>query len=180
MNFLQQFNLKNLKYDFLNKFLYKKSNELPQLKKIILNIGCKKLELKQLATSLLVLELITKQKGTMTTTKYSNILLKIRKGNTTGCKVILRKTKMFDFLSKLLIEIFPKQKNFVGFNITKKLKTKTFSCKLKNILSFNELEKHYYLFNNLSSLDITFVTNATKKEELIFVLKSLKFPLIKK
>jgi large subunit ribosomal protein L5 len=177
MNFLQHFDLKNLKYNFLNKFTYKKSNELPKLKKIILNIGCKNLDLKELATSLLVLELITSQKGKITTTKYSNILLKIRKGNPTGCKVILRKTNMFNFLAKILIEVFHKQKKFAGFNITKNLKKKTFSYKLKNVLTFNELENHYYLFNNLSPLDITFVTNVNKKQELIFILKSLKFPL---
>jgi large subunit ribosomal protein L5 len=177
MNFLQHFDLKNLKYNFLNKFTYKKSNELPKLKKIILNIGCKNLDLKELATSLLVLELITSQKGKITTTKYSNILLKIRKGNPTGCKVILRKTNMFNFLAKILIEVFHKQKKFAGFNITKNLKKKTFSYKLKNVLTFNELENHYYLFNNLSPLDITFVTNVSKKQELIFILKSLKFPL---
>ena len=179
MNFIHHLNLKNLKYSFLNKFLYKKSNEIPKLKKIILNIGCKNLELKELATNLLALELITSQKSKITTTKYSNVLLKIRKGNPTGCKVILRKTKMFNFLFKLLIETFPKQKKFTGFNITKKFKKKTFSYKLKNALNFNELENHYYLFNNLSSIDITFVTNATKKQELILILKSFKFPLNK-
>jgi large subunit ribosomal protein L5 len=53
--------------------------------------------IKGLATSLLAIELITGQKGILTTTKHSNIFLKIRKGNPAGCKVTLRKENMFSF-----------------------------------------------------------------------------------
>lgn len=177
MNFLEQFYFKTIKYDLLNKFLYKNSKKIPKIKKIILNFGCKNNELKNLATSLLSLELLTKQKGVLTTTKYSNIILKIRKGNPVGCKLILRKDKMFEFLSKTLFEIFPKQKNFKGFNISKKTKKNIFSCELTNTFSFSELEDHYYLFNNLPKLNITIVINSKTKEELLFILKSIKFPI---
>jgi ribosomal protein L5 len=51
---------------------------------------------KGLATSLLAIELITGQKGILTTTKHSNIFLKIRK-EIPGCKVTLRKENMFSF-----------------------------------------------------------------------------------
>ena len=176
MSFLKNFYIKTLKYEFFNKFIYKQSKDLPELKKIILNIGCKNSELKNLSSSLLALELITSQEGSVTKTKYPNVLLKIRKGNPTGCKVTLRKTKMFNFLTKFLIEIISKQKNFNGFNISKKLNKSTFSYKVQNILNFNELENQYYLFNNLSSLDVTIVTNAKNKKELLFILKSLKLP----
>jgi ribosomal protein L5 len=62
MNFLEHFYLKTLKYDLSNRFLYKNTKELPKLKKIILNFGCKTSDLKQLSASLLALELITNQK----------------------------------------------------------------------------------------------------------------------
>ena len=178
MNFLEHLYFKTLKYDLLNKFLYKNTKKIPKIQKIILNFGCKNNELKNLATSLLALELVTKQKGALTTTKYSNLLLKIRKGNPVGCKLILRKEKIFKFLSKTLFEIFPKQKNFKGFNISKKTKKNIFSYELTNTFSFSELEDHYYLFNNLPKLNITIVIDSSKtKEELLFILKSIKFPI---
>nr|UDP55445.1 ribosomal protein L5 [Schizostauron trachyderma] len=174
MNFLKIFYSKTLKYEFFTKFTYKQSKDLPELKKIILNVGCRNSELKNLSSSLLALELITSQKGVVTKTKYPNVLLKIRKGNPTGCKVTLRKMRMFNFLTKILIEIISKQKNFNGFNISKN--KSTFSYKIQNILNFKELENQYYLFNSMSSLDVTIVTNAKNKKELLLILKSLKFP----
>ena len=146
MNFIKHFYSKTLKYELLNKFLYKDIKKIPQIKKIILNFGCKNLELKHLAASLLALELITTQKGTLTITKHSNILLKIRKGNPTGCKVTLRKNNMFNFFSKSLIEIFPKQKDFTGFNISKKIKNNVFSYTLDNTFNFNQLKNQYRYF----------------------------------
>jgi large subunit ribosomal protein L5 len=179
MHFLEHFYMKTLKYDLANKFLYKSTKKMPKLKKIILNFGCKTSDIKHLASSLLALELITNQKGTMTTTKHSNILLKIRKGNPTGCKITLRKNKMLDYFSKILIEIFPKLKNFEGFKFNRKIKKNYFSYELHDTFNFTELEEHYYLFNNLSKLDITLVTSTETKKELLFILKSLQFPLKK-
>lgn len=176
MNFLEHFYLKTLKSDLNNKFLYKNTKELPKLKKIILNFGCKPNNLKQLSASLLALELITHQKSKITKTKYSNIFLKIRKGNPTGCKVTLRKNKLFNFLAKILIEIFPKEKNFNGFTLSKKIKKNVFSYNIHNTFSFGQLENHYYLFNNLPKLNITIIANTKTKKELLFIFSSLKLP----
>lgn len=179
MHFLEHFYLKTLKYDLINKFLYKSTKRLPRLKKIILNFGCKTNEIKHLASSLLALELITNQKSNMTTTKRSNILLKIRKGNPTGCKITLRKTKMFNCFYKLLVEILPKLKKFEGFKVNRKIKKNAFSYELHDTFNFQELEEHYYLFNNLPKLYITIVTNTETKKELFFILNSFKLPVNK-
>jgi large subunit ribosomal protein L5 len=178
MHFLTQFYNKNLKYELINKFIYTKSNSIPKLKKIILNFGCKTADLKQLASSLLAIELITNKKGIMTRTKKANILFKIRKGNPTGCKIILSKFNAYNFLSKLIIEIFPKLKNFSGLNSDKKIKKNAVSYDLRETFTFKELENHYYLFNNLSKLNVTIVTNTKNKKEMIFLLKSLQLPII--
>lgn len=177
MHFLEKFYFRTLKYDLINKFRYNNTKNLPKLKKIILNFGSKTADAKQLASSLLAFELIANQKGILTTTKKPNILLKIRKGNPTGCKLTLHKHNLFNFFGKTIIEIFPKLKNFNGFNINQKLKQNTFFYKLHNTFSFSELENHYYLFSNLPKLDIIVITTAKNKEELIFLLRSLQFPL---
>lgn len=177
MHFLNYFQSKTLKHDLLNKFYYKNINDLPKLEKVILNFGCKTNDMKQLSTAALALELITNQKGTLTRSKKSNILLKIRKGNPVGCKVTLQKQLMLKFLEKTLLEIFPKIKNFKGLTISKRIKKNSLSYELHNTLSFNELEKHYYIFNSLPKLTITVVAKTNTKEELLFLLKAFQFPL---
>nr|YP_010133814.1 ribosomal protein L5 [Fistulifera saprophila]QWM93304.1 ribosomal protein L5 [Fistulifera saprophila] len=180
MNFIEKFYSKTLKYDLINKFLYKNTKTIPQIEKIILNFGCKTSDLKALSTSALALELITNQKGTLTLTKHNNVLLKIRKGHPVGCKVTLRKKKSFAFLTKMLIDIFPKLKNFEGLKTSKKMKENIFSYELADTFSFQELEENYYLFNNLRNLHVTIVTTSKKKEELQFIFNSLKIPFEKK
>jgi large subunit ribosomal protein L5 len=179
MHFIEKLNFKTLKYDLANKFVYNKTKEIPKLKKIILNFGCKTTNIKNLAASMLALELVSLQKGILTQTKASSILLKVRKGNPVGCKVTLKKTRMFKFLTRLLVEIFPKTKNFDGLRFSPGAKQSTFSYQLHDTLNFNELEKNYSLFNSLSQLKITFVTDSKLKKELTFILTSLQLPFTK-
>jgi large subunit ribosomal protein L5 len=179
MHFLEHFCGKTLKYDLANKFFYNNTKQLPKLEKIILNFGCKTTGMKNLATSLLAIELITGQRGVLTATKHSNILLKIRKGNPAGCKVTLKRESMFLFLAKILIEILPKVSYFSGIALTKKIKKNVFSYELHETFSFHELEEHYYLFNNLPKIDIKIIANYKIKEELLFILKSLQLPFKK-
>lgn len=176
MHFLEKFYSKTLKYELINKFKYNNTKNLPKLEKIILNFGCKTAEMRQLASCLLAVELITNQKGTFTKTKHANILFKIRKGNPTGCKITLQKFNLFNFLYRILSEVFPKLKNFKGFTVTKKMKKRTFSYELHETFSFSELENHYYLFNNLPKLSVTVITSSKTKLELIYLLKSFQFP----
>ena len=135
--------------------------------------------MKHLAASLLALELITNQKGTLTTAKRPNIRLKIRKGNPTGCKVSLRKNYLFNFFFKTLVEIFPRIKNFKGMTVSRKVNENTFSYEIHDTFSFTELEEHYYLFNNLPKLHITIITSCDNKKEFLFLLKSFQFPFHK-
>lgn len=176
-HFFNYFYTKTLKFDLINKFYYKDLKKLPKLKKIVLNFSCKTTELKSLATNLLALELITNQKGILTVSKRPNLLLKIRKGNPTGCKVTLKKTAMLTFYSKSFTEIFPKIKNFDGIAVNQKVEKNTFSFLVKETLNFSELTEHYYLFNNLSNLNLSFITTVETKEEMLFLLKSLQVPL---
>jgi large subunit ribosomal protein L5 len=178
MNLLENYFKKVIKYDLINKFFYDNLNDIPELKKIILNFGCKSFEIKNIAAAILSLELITTQRASITKSKRANILLKIRKGYPVGCIVILTNTKMYQFLFKLLTEIFPNLKDFKGINVSQKLGQKSFSFTLVNLINFKELEKQFYLFTNLPQLNIVFVTNTKTRKELIYLLKSFKLPLV--
>jgi large subunit ribosomal protein L5 len=174
MHFLEYYYFNTIKYDLINRFNYKNIKNVPKLNKIILNFGCKTFELKKLSTSLLSLQLITTKKGTLTVSKQPNIVLKIRKGNPVGCKVVLVKTVMYKFLSKLLIEVLPRLKNKI---LLKKVFYKnTLTYNFENIFIFKELEKNYLFFSILKNLQVTFVTNTLSNQELFFLLSSFKFP----
>lgn len=177
MHFLEYFYKRILKYELINKFSYKNSKNLPIIKKIVLNFSSKNPNIKILVSNLLAFNLITNQKGILTTTKKSNIALKIKKGNPIGCKITLRNKKIFYFLSNIIITIFPKIKNFNGLNVNKKLKTNYFSYQMQEILNFSILEKNYYLFNNLNSLKVTIIIKTCLKKEIMFIFKSLQFSI---
>lgn len=179
MHFFEKFYFKTIALDLVNKFFYKSTKKLPKLKKIILNFGSKTMDLKQIFSSLLALELIANQKGILTTTKKSNILLKIRKGNPVGCKLTLQKLNLFNFFGNNIIEIFPKLKNFNEFSFSRKIAKNAFSYELRDTFIFYQLESHYYSFNKLPKLSITVIISAKKKKEFLFVLKAFQFPLKK-
>jgi large subunit ribosomal protein L5 len=176
MQFLEYFYLKTFKFDLYNKFSYNKTIDFPRLKKIILNFGCKTPDLKSLSSTLLALELLTHQKGHFTTTKSSNIVLKLRKGYPVGCKVTLRKKQMFWVAEKILATILPKAKSVAGIDFNKKSKKSSLFYVIQDTLNLNEFEANYYLFNNLPNLSITLVTKTNSKEEFIFLINSFQFP----
>lgn len=178
MNLLENYYKQVIKYDLINKFFYNQLKDVPELKKIVLNFGCIGFETKSIAASLLSLELITTKQGTITKSKRANILLKIRKGYPVGCIVVLTKDKMYQFFFKLLTEVFPNLKNFKGIYKSKKLKNKSFSLTLLDLINFKELEKQFYLFTNLPPLNIILVTNTRTQRELIYLLNSFKMPFV--
>lgn len=176
MKFLENYQIKTLKYELINKFIYNNTKKIPKLKKVVLNFNCQTTDIKNLATSLLTLEILTSQKGKLDYSKKANISLKIRKGNPVGCSITLKKKSMFQFLNKIQIEALPKLKNFEGFEIKKKSNYNTFVYSLDDIFIFKGLDKNYYLFNNLTALNITFVTNSKTNKELFYILESLQLP----
>lgn len=181
MSFLKTFYKKTIKYDLLNKFIYKKTINIPKLKKIDLNFAAKTSKLIDLASNLLALEIIASKKSNLTKTKKANPVLKLRKGNPVGCKVTIKKNLMFNFLEYNIINIMPQLKysnNLKSLNI--KINKNTLSYNIKNLFIFNELEKNYYLFNDLKKLDVVVLINSKKLKEISFITNSIKMTLSNK
>lgn len=176
MHFLTFFDNQIIKHDLVNKYRYKNFTKLPKLKKITFNLSCINLNIQQFAVNLLALEIITSKKSCLTTSKSSNVLLKVQKGQPTGCKVTIKKKHIYKFLEQLILNILPKFTNFSGFKI--ETTSSTFSFKLFNKeIMLPELEKHYPLFDNLPVLDIQITTNAKNYKELLFLAKAIKMPV---
>jgi large subunit ribosomal protein L5 len=170
MHFFKNFYLTNVKYQLLNKFIYQKLIELPKFQKIILNFGSKKIDTKTLFSGLLAFELIVNQKGHIIKAANAVITFQVRKGNPVGCKLILKKDKLFKLFTYLLLNILPKIKQ-KKLNLNKN----AFSYKIKETLTFLKLETHYYFFNCLSNLNLTVLVNTKKKKQILFFYKLLYF-----
>lgn len=176
MNFFKTYQKKILKQDLINKFPFKNSKNLPELKKITLNFGCKSFTVQKFAVTTLALELITFKKGTITTARNPNLLLKIQKGQPAGCKVELRTKEIYIFLTKVSLEILPKLKHFSGLKLEKQLSNFFFQIP-GNKLVLREFEDSYPMFTSLPTLDVNISTNSTSYKKNLFIVKAFKLPL---
>lgn len=176
MLFFETYIYRIVKYDFINVFFCHDLIQIPSLKKIILNFGYQKSNVKYLISSILALEFISSKKGKITKSKNINLFLKIKKGNPVGCKVVLKKSTMYFFYIKLRTLFLPKVKHFwtSQFQQDSKL-VKSISFQLKNPLIFVELENQFQLFKEIPQLDITILTTSKSRKEFFFFLKSIKF-----
>lgn len=156
------------KYDLINKFNYKNITEIPKIEKISLSFNEKKIELRNLVSSLVALELLTNQRGYLLRSKVFSVSLKIRKGDPIGSRITLRKKKLLKFLFKL--QNLNKKITNIGKN--------SLSFQVKNIMVFKEMEENYHFFRKLNSLNINITSTSLTKEEFIFLL--IFYKLIKK
>lgn len=179
MSFLENYYKRIIRQDLTNKFTFAHNKDLPKLKKITLNFGCKNFSSQKFAITILALEVIALKKGTITATRKPNVTLKIQKGQPAGCKVELKNHQIYPFLTRLNIEILPKLKNFRRF----KLEEQTFNFFFQipgNEITLKEFENHYPLFSNLPALDINILTNTKNTGKMLFLAKAMKLPLYKK
>jgi ribosomal protein L5 len=177
MNFFRTYEKRIIKQDLINKFPFRNGEKLPQLKKITLNFGCKSLPTQKFAAIMLALELIALKKGTVTTAKKPNILLKIQKGQPAGCKVELRNEEICQFITKLSLEILPKLKHFAGFKLERQFSNFFFQIP-GNKLMLKEFENQYPLFANLPALDVNISTDSKNHKKNLFLAKALKLPVL--
>lgn len=168
---------KIIKRDLIQKFGYKNLKDVPKIQRIIVNFGCKDNSLKVLSTTMLVLELITNRRGSLRKAKSSNLVLKVRKGQATGCSILLVNAEAFNFLDKLNLEVFPFLQSPKEVSIATKHKVQAISVAIKQLITFKSLEQQFYLFNNLPYLNVTIVLNTQVSSEFAYCLKSLKIPL---
>jgi large subunit ribosomal protein L5 len=172
MFFFETYFQRIIKYDTINTFNFNNLEQIPELKTIILNFGYQKSNFKRLISGLLALEFITLKKSKLTRSKHLHILLKIKQGNPVGCKIVLKKKAMQHFYLKLITSVFPKLKT--PKNSQYQQHSKAITIVIQNPLLFVELESHYEFFKNMPNLDVTLLTNSKTKNELFFLLKSIK------
>lgn len=161
----------------MKKFNYKSVMQVPKLEKIVINIGLgdTKDNPKVLDNAIADLTAITGQKPVITKAKKSIAAFKLREGANIGCKVTLRKDKMYDFAYKLFNVALPRVRDFRGLSANSFDGRGNYSMGIKEQLIFPEIE--YDKIDKIRGMDIIFVTTAKTDEEAKELLLALGMPL---
>ena len=173
MNSFKYHYVKVLKQDFLTKFNYENSLQIPSLKKTVLSFGVTPSTLRNLLPSLGALFLVSSQKPCLVACKRPNLTLKFKGGAAIGCKLDLRGKDQFLFFEKLVLCILPRLKNF-HYTVA----NNNVFFKIDNLFLFKEIEKEYDYFQDLSDLSVNLTFKAQTSQEVLVFLHALKWPLV--
>lgn len=160
----------------MEKFGYTNIMEVPKLEKIVLNMGVgeAKDNPKVLEGAVGDMQLITGQKPVLTRAKKSIANFKLRENVAIGCKVTLRKQKMYEFADKLINVALPRVRDFRGVSDKAFDGRGNYSVGIKEQLIFPEVE--YDKIDKIRGMDIIFVTTANTDEEARELLRFLGMP----
>lgn len=160
----------------IEKFGYKNIMEVPKLEKIVINMGVGEAKDNQkiLEAAVNDLSIIAGQKPILTRAKKSVANFKIRENMALGCKVTLRKAKMYEFADKLMAIALPRVRDFRGVSSKAFDGRGNYSLGVKEQLIFPEIE--YDKIDKVRGMDIIFVTSANTDEEARELLRFLGMP----
>lgn len=160
----------------MEKFGYKNIMQVPKLEKIVVNMGVgeAKDNSKVLESAVADLQLFTGQKPIVTRARKSIANFKIREDMPIGCKVTLRKQKMYEFVDKLMNVALPRVRDFRGVSAKSFDGRGNYALGVKEQLIFPEIE--YDKVDKVRGMDIIFVTTAKTDEEARELLKCLGMP----
>jgi len=158
------------------EFNYKNKQEMPKLVKIVINMGVGEVvaDSKVINNAINDLTAITGQKPLVTMAKKSIATFKLREGMKLGCKVTLRRERMYDFLERLVFVALPRIKEFRGLNSNSFDGRGNFSFGIKEQIVFPEI--NYDKIDVLRGMDITLVTTAKTNAEAKALLIGFNLP----
>ena len=158
------------------KFGYKNAMEVPRIEKITLNMGVGEAsqDKKKVQTAANEMELIAGQKPVITRAKKSIAQFKLREGMPIGCKVTLRRERMYEFLDRLITVAMPRIRDFRGLNPKSFDGRGNYAMGLKEQLIFPEIS--YDQIDKVRGLDIIVTTSAKTDDEARELLRLFGFP----
>ena len=159
-----------------DKFSYTNINQIPSLKKVIINRGINysNQNNKTFDYFLNELSIIAGQKGIITYSKKAIAGFKLRKKSPVGIIVTLRGNKMYAFLDRLINLALPRVRDFNGLDKESFDDSGNFSLGLNEQLMFPEID--YDKINSVCGMDISIVINSKNNEESLFLLSELGLP----
>jgi large subunit ribosomal protein L5 len=158
------------------QFGYKNSMQVPRLDKIVVNMGVGEAvqDSKKVKTAAEELGLITGQRPVITKAKRSIAGFKLREGMPVGCKVTLRRERMFEFLDRLITIALPRVRDFRGLSGKSFDGRGNYAMGLKEQLVFPEID--YDRIDEMRGMDIVICTTAHTDDEARALLKGFNMP----
>ena len=173
---LQEFYKTTVVPKLVEQFGYKSVMEVPRIEKITLNMGVGEAvaDKKVLDFAVGDLQKIAGQKPVVTAAKKSIAGFKIREGYPVGCKVTLRRERMFEFLDRLVTVALPRVRDFRGVNGKSFDGRGNYNMGVREQIIFPEIE--YDKIDAVRGMNITITTTAKTDEEARALLAAFKFP----
>jgi large subunit ribosomal protein L5 len=171
-----------LKYDaeiakaMTERFGYKNAMEVPKIEKITLNMGVGEAsqDKKKVTVAASEMERIAGQKPVITKAKKSIAQFKLREGMPIGCKVTLRRERMYEFLDRLVTIAMPRIRDFRGLNPKSFDGRGNYAMGLKEQIIFPEIS--YDQIEKVRGMDIIVTTTAKTDDEARELLRLFGFP----
>ena len=161
------------------KFGYKNAMEVPRIEKITLNMGVGEAsqDKKKVQIAAAEIALIAGQKPVITIAKKSIAQFKLREGMPIGCKVTLRRERMYEFLDRLVTVAMPRIRDFRGLNPKSFDGRGNYAMGLKEQIIFPEIS--YDQIEKVRGMDIIVTTSANTDDEARELLRLFGFPFPK-
>lgn len=173
---LRDYYEKVVKLELMKQFQYRNSMEVPKLEKIVVNMGVGESvgDNKKINVAAEELGLITGQRPVITAARKSIANFKLRKGQKIGCKVTLRRDRMYEFLDRLVTIALPRVRDFRGLSGRSFDGRGNYTFGLKEQIVFPEID--YDKIDQIRGMDITIVTTAKTNQEALALLKGFSMP----
>ncbi|KAF1857743.1 hypothetical protein Lal_00014262 [Lupinus albus] len=160
----------------IEEFGYKNPMQVPQIEKIVINMGVGEstADSKKASVAAADLALIAGQKPVITRARKAIATFKVREGMPIGCKVTLRKQRMYEFMDRLITIALPRVRDFRGLNPRSFDGRGNYALGLKEHLVFPEIS--YDKAEQMWGMDIVVATTAQTDAEAKALLAAFKFP----
>ena len=159
-----------------DEFAYKNPMQVPRLEKIVINMGVGDAtqDKKKLEAAVRDMTAIAGQRPVLTKARKSVAGFKLREDMNIGCKVTLRRSRMFEFLDRLVTIALPRVRDFRGLNTKSFDGRGNFAMGLKEQIVFPEVD--YDKIDTIRGMDIIICTTAKSDAEALALLKGFEMP----
>jgi len=165
-----------IRAELSKQFGYTNRLQVPVITKVVLNMGIGEgvADRKKVDNAAADLTLIAGQKAVITMSRKSIATYKLRDGQAIGCKVTLRKARMYDFIDRLVNIALPRIRDFRGLNPKSFDGRGNYSLGIKEHIVFPEID--FDKITDSWGMDITVCTSARNDDEARALLAALNFP----
>ncbi len=173
---MQEHYEKVVRQKLVEAFGYKNLHEVPRLDKIVVNMGVGEAvtDSKKMQQAVNELAAITGQKPVVNKARKSIATFKVREGMPLGCKVTLRRERMYEFLDRLITIALPRVRDFRGVKANSFDGRGNYALGLKEQLVFPEID--YDKVDEVRGMDIVICTTAKTDKEAKDLLKAFEMP----